>query len=362
MRTAYAFGNDPAKIQRYKAFWSRDAVERPLVGFSFIGWFPFRYFSPCKRWTVNDNITPERIDPSEWLNDQERLLEEGDRIDDDIIRGVCPTQVAFPVFLPAALGCPIRVLPDTVLADEQKLSWEDALRVRLDPDTPWYRTYMDFADALVQQADGRYPVSHSAELGPTDLHAVLRGHNESLIDLIDAPEKTAELLWKLGEMFVHFTRGVWERIPRYHDGFYDAQYNLWAPGSIARIQEDATASFSPQLYRKLVQPVDRMIASCFDNSFIHLHSTSMILLDAFLEIEEIRCFEINIEPFNIPAPGMVPYFQAVQAAGRPLIVRGTPSPDELRLLLDALDPRGLYFQFIVENMETVDALRAVLDR
>jgi len=157
-----------------------------------------------------------------------------------------------------------------------------------------------------------------------------------------------------------FTKKVWERIPLYQGGYYDAQYNLWAPGSIVRMQEDAIASFSPKLYRELVQPVDRMIAASFENSFIHLHATSMIVLDAFLEIEEIRCFEINIEPFSIPAKDMIPYFKTVQAAGRPLIVRGTPTPDELKLLLDELDPVGLYFQLLIQDMAEIDAYRPIL--
>jgi hypothetical protein len=361
MDQKFSFGNDPAKIQRYRDFWNLDHVKRPLVGFSFVGWFPLKYFSASLKWKVNDRIGPERIDPSEWLSDQERLLTEGEKIDDDIIRGASPTQVAFPCFLPAALGCKIRVLPDTVLAEERKLSWEEALEVRLDPENPWFKKYLEFAGALVKRAAGRYPVGHSAELGPTDLHAVLRGHNESLLDLVDAPEKTAELLENLGKIFVAFNKALWEKIPRYRGGCYDAQYNLWAPGTIVRLQEDATASFSPGLYRKLVQPVDRMIAAQFECSFIHLHSTSMFLLDSFLEIEELRCFQINIEPFNIPAEGMIPYFRAVQAARRPLVVRGTPSPDELKRLLDSLAPAGLYLQLLIQEMSEADAYARILD-
>ncbi len=362
MNQSYAYGNSPAKIEKYKAFWKRDPVERPMVGFTMVGWFPLQYFTACKDWKVNTHITHEMIDPSEWMVDQEKLLVEGETIEDDIIRGVCPTQVAFPCFLPATLGCRIRVLPDTVLGEEQKLSWEGALDVGLDPENPWYRKYMQFTDALVRKADERYPVSHGAELGPTDLHAVLRGHNEAILDLIDAPDQTAELLWGLGEIFVAFTKAVWERIPLYGGGYYDAQYNLWAPGSIVRMQEDASANFSPRLYRELVQPVDRMIAESFENSFIHLHSTSMIMLDAFLEIEAIRCFEINIEPFSMPATDMIPFFKAVQAADRPLIVRGTPTPEEFKCLLDELDPGGLYFQLLVQDMAEIRAYRSVLGR
>ena len=360
MTTSHPFGNDPAKIERYKAFWNREAVDRPLVGFSYVGWYPLEYFTVCKSWNVNDYIKPDMLIPDEWMDDYEELLREGEEVEDDMLRGACPIQVAFPCFIPAMLGCKIRVLPDNVMGEEQKLPWEEALKKRLDHENPWIKKYMEFAEALVERSAGRYPISHGAELGPTDLHALLRGHNESLMDLIDEPEKSAELLVNMGHIFAEFFKEAWKRIPLYHDGYFDAQYQVWAPGPIIRMQEDATAVFSPDLYRKLVQPVDREIAKQFACNFIHLHSTSMFILDAFLEIEELRCFEINIESFNIPVKGMIPYFKMVQDADRPLLIRGAFTEDEMRLLVDSLDPRGLYLHIMPENKEEVERLRPIL--
>ena len=360
MASSYPFGNDPAKIERYRAFWNREDVDRPLVGFSFVGWYPLQYFSVCKSWKVNDYIRPEMLKPDEWLDDYEALLGEGEEIQDDMLRGACPIQVAFPCFIPAILGCKIRVLPDNVMGDEQRLSWEEALEKRLDHGNPWFGKYMEFAEALVDRAEGRYPVSHGAELGPTDLHTLLRGHTESILDLMDEPEKSAELLMHLGHLFAEFFKESWKRLPLYKGGYFDAQYQLWAPGPIIRMQEDATAVFSPHLYRKLVQPVDRMIAGQFSCNFIHLHSTSMFMLDAFLEIEELRCFEINIEPFNIPVEGMIKYFQMVQEADRPLLIRGSFTEDEIRLVIDSLDPRGLYLHIMPKDKEEIDVLRPIL--
>ncbi len=360
MTSKYPFGNDPAKIEGYKAFWSREDVGRPLVGFSLVGWFPLEYFSACKSWRVDDYITPEMIDPESWLDDQERLLEEGEEIADDILRGACPTQVAVPCFLPGSLGCRIRVLPGNVMGEELKLPWEEALKVHMDHGSPWFKKYLEFAQALARKANGRYPVSHGAELGPTDLHALLRGYNESILDLVHYPVESSELLWKLGHIFTAFTEELWRQIPLFHGGYFDAQYQLWSPGTICRMQEDVTALYSPDLYRKLAQPVDRMIAGHFANSFMHLHSTSMFLLDAFLEIEEIRCFQINIEPFNIPVRDMVQYFQRVQEAERPLLIRGSFKEEELRILLGSLEPRGLYLHIMVKDMAEIEALRPLL--
>ncbi len=360
MASTHPFGNDPAKIQRYQAFWDRAPVDRPLVGLSFVGWYPLEYFSACKAWKVNEHITPDMLRPDEWLDDYETLLREGEEVDDDMIRGACAIQVAFPCFVSAVLGCAIRVLPDNVLGEELHLSWEEALEKRLDKQDPWFETCIRFAETLVERADGRYPVSHGPELGPTDLHALLRGHNESILDLVDEPERSAELLMSLGHVFVDFFKETWKHLPLYHGGYFDAQYQLWAPGPIIRMQEDATAVFSPDLYRRLVQPVDRMIAKQFECNFIHLHTTAMPMLDDFLAIEELRCIEINIESFNIPVPGMIEYFRRVQEADRPLLIRGSLSPDEARLVVDSLDPRGLYLHLMPESQEEVDVLRPIL--
>ena len=127
------------------------------------------------------------------------------------------------------------------------------------------------------------------------------------------------------------------------------------------MQEDASGLYSPQLYRRFVQPVDRWVARSLPCAFIHLHSTSMFILDAFLEVEEIRCYEVNYELRAAArrGEGMIPFFRMIQRAGRPLLVRGSFTPDEARLMMDALDPRGLYLYIMVADAAEVDALRPV---
>lgn len=358
-RQTAPFGNDPAKIAGYRAFWNREPVRRPLAGFTLVGWFPIDEFAASRAWGPAEYLTPGMIDPEAFLPDHLRMLREGEWMDDDIIRGACPGQVAIP-WLPAMLGCAMRILPHNVLGEEQGLPWEQALEVRLDRGNPWYCKYFEFADALVRASAGRFPVSHSAELGPTDLLAALRGHTQSVWDLADEPAKSAEVLELTAAIFRQATEELWASLPLFHGGCFDAQYSLWAPGPIARLQEDATAFYSPAYYRKFVQPVDRKLAAGFANSFIHLHSTSMFLLDAFLECEEIRCFEVNQDAVGPPVREMAAHFRKVQRAGKPLLIRGSFQPDEMRLLMDSLDPRGLFLNIMLRDRQEIDALRAVL--
>jgi hypothetical protein len=356
--TRLEFGNDPAKIARYRAFWNRDDVSRPLVGFTRVGWFPFGEFEACRELTPDSVLDAGNVNPAAFLEDHLRMLSEGEIMDDDLIRGACPGQVAIP-WLPAALGSPIRVLPENILGEERTLSWPDALAVRLDPDNAWFRKYLEFADVLVAASAGRFPVSHSAELGPTDLHALLRGHTQSLLDLIDSPDESEQILWNTAGMLRDFTEALWRRAPLFEVGYFDAQYSLWAPGPIVRMQEDATAVYSPRLYRRFVQPVDRMLAAHFACSFLHLHSTSLFLLDEILEVDEVRCYEVNNDALGPPVAKLAPHLQKIQARRKPLLVRGSFTPEELRLVMDSIEPRGLFLNIMVRDVAETEPLRRI---
>ncbi len=360
MSATFPFGNDPAKIEGYRRFWQRAPVARPLVGFSVKSWFPLQEFAASAAWQTADELTPDMVDPEAFLDDQERLLREGETMSDDILRGASPSQ-AVP-WLMGMVGARLRILPGSILGESRRLPRAAVEQVTLERDNPWFRKYMAFIDALVRRAEGRFPVSHGTLVGPSDLFAGLRGASQSILDLVEEPERTARALHRMADIFREITVAAWERIPLYHGGYYDAQYQLWAPGPIARLQEDASGLYSPSLYRRFLQPVDRALAAHFPCAFIHLHSTSMFLLDAFLEIEEIRCFQVNYEVRSggPPVAGMIPYWCKIQAADRPLLLRGSFTPDEMRLLVDALDPRGLYLYVMVEDMAEVEALRPLV--
>lgn len=356
----YPFGNDPAKIGGYKKFWTREDVKRPLVGFSIKSWFPLEEFEASRAWQSQNVLTPEMVEPGTFMDDQEQLLREGEDMDDDILRGASPSQAVF--WLCGMLGGTLRILPGNTMAEEKLLPWDTLAQMRLDHESPWFKKYMEFAETLVKRADGRFPVTHGTLIGPTDVFAVFRGHTQSLIDLLEEPEKSATVLWRFAEIFKEITEEVWKHLPLFYNGYFDAQYQLWTDKPIIRMQEDAIAVYSPELYRKLVQPVDQYLAKHFAGSFMHLHSTSMFLLDAFLEIEGLHCFEVNYEVGSggPDMKGMVPYFRRFQEANRSLVVRGSFTPDELRYLVDSLDPRGLYIYIMVENMQEVETLRPIL--
>lgn len=357
--TSAPFGNDPAKIERYKAFWSRADTARPLVGFTMRGWFPLEEYAATRAWPVNSHLTPDMVVPEAFLEDEERLLKEGEILDDDIIRGDMPAAAAIP-WLSGMLGSSLRILPGNVLGEDRSATWEEMETLRLDQQHPWFKKYVEFARALVGHSNGRYPVSHGALVGPCDILGELRGHTQSILDIMEEPERTMRALWRATTVFDEVTTAIWRHLPLWHGGYFDGMYQLWAPGPIIRMQEDASGLYSPTLYRQFLQPLDRYLAGRYANSFIHLHSTSMFILDAFLEIEELRCLEINNDAIGPPLAEMLPFFRMVQQAGRSLLIRGSLAPDDARLLMDGLEPRGLYLLVVVKDAQEAETLRPIL--
>lgn len=355
------FGNYRDKVNNYKAFWNRENMERPLVGFTFRkNWFILDIFEAAKNWQSIKYLTPDMIEPEEFIKDQVKIFTEGEIIKDDIIRGDCAISATIP-WLAGILGAKLRVLPGNIVGEDLNLSWEECNKINIDKKNPWLKKYIECTKAMVKKSNGNFPISHAAYIhGPSDLLCLLRGTTQATIDLIDAPEKVTKLLGRLSDIFVEITEEVWKEIPLYHGGYYDASYQLWAPGPIIRLQEDATFLYSPELYRKFLQPVDREIASKFSNSFMHLHSTSMFLLEDILEIDEIKAYEINNDECGPEIKEMIPYFQMVQKAEKPLIIKGAFTNEEIKLLVDSLEPQGLYLYIAVHNIKEINSLKTIL--
>lgn len=354
----YPFGNDPKKIDGYKKWWAREPVKRPLVGFSYKSWLPLEEFKASASWPQDAPLTPDMIKPEEFLDDQERLLSEGETMGDDILRGASPSQTVF--WCCGTLGAQMRVLPGNVVPIDRSLSWEEAEKIGMDRESPWYKKYLEFIDVLVARSAGRFPVSHGTLVGPLDYMVNIRGHEQTVVDLMLEPELASPMLERMGDFFIEMTKDAWKRIPQFHGGWFDAQYQIWAPSPICRLQEDAVAVLSPDLYNRLLKPVDARIADSFPSAFMHLHATSMIVLDHILEIENLRCLEVNNDVGGPPVSWLIPYLKRIQKAGRSLVHRGSFSEDELKMIMDELDPKGLYLYIMAKDEAEVDRLKPIV--
>jgi hypothetical protein len=344
------------KIDRYARFWACSPVERPLIGFSVGGWFPLESYRTLQKLRAAESLRPDDLDPAAFLEDYEGVVGLWDGVEDDMIRGVAPIP-PFP-WLEAMLGCRIRIGDESVWAEEGGFAYPDVARIDFSDENPWRRKYLEFVTALTAHFGARVPVGQPILRGPADMVAALRGSSQMVFDLYDAPDEFRRLAQRCADFAIGLVQAQHAVTGPFAGGYLIEQLGLWAPRPLARLQEDASALFSPDLYVQLLQPADRRMAEAYPVSAIHLHSSSLFLLDRILDIQALRCIQINKDVGNAAVAEMLPFFQMVQSRGRSLLIRGALDHADLALLRKHLSPEGLYLQIVVRTAEDARQLGA----
>lgn len=335
------------KTDRYSAFWSNEPVERPVMGFSLGGWFPLQSYSVMERFKGLKGLAADRIVPEEFFKDYDRLVAQWDEVEDDLIRAVAPIP-PFP-WLEAMLGSRVQVGNESIWAEEGGFDYADLDRLDLSKDNPWRRKYLEFVAALRDHFKDSVPVGQPILRGVSDMIASLRGASQMVLDLYDQPENFWRLARICTELLVDLVKEQQTITGPFQGGYEVEQLSLWAPDRVIRIQEDASALFSPAFYVKYLQEEDQRQASAFPYSAIHLHSSSLFLLNQILEIDSLNCIQINKDVGGSEIQKMIPFFKMAQTRGKRLLIRGKLDHEDLGLLRRELSPNGLYLQIVIEG-------------
>lgn len=335
------------KLKKYRAFWTNAPMARPLIGFSLGGWFPLQSYPRMAKFRGRREIAANELHPEDFLADYDRLVAPWEEVEDDVIRAVAPLP-PFP-WLEAMLGARVQVGDEAIWALEGGFEYADLDALDLSSDNPWRRKYLEFVAALNNRFRDRCPVGQPILRGVSDMIAALRGASQMVFDLYDHQEQFRRLAGRCTDLLIALLAEQQGITGPFAGGYEVEQLALWAPGRIIRMQEDGSAFFSPSLYVQHLQREDERQASSFPYSVIHLHSSSLFLLDAILNVESLKCIQINKDVGGMEVSGMLPFFKKVQQCGKRLLIRGKLDHGDLTLLRSELSPNGLYLQIVVES-------------
>jgi hypothetical protein len=155
--------SDQEKIARFRAFWTRSERDRALIGAT-IATFPSVR-------TVRREaglVEPDDLDTRENLKELDEEWEAWREVMGDAMFVANPLW-AFPRTL-AMAGCPIKRDADNLWALSALEDWKQLESLRFDPNNRWLRRQLEFTQALVGHAAGRYPVgAGQLMLGPVDM-------------------------------------------------------------------------------------------------------------------------------------------------------------------------------------------------
>ena len=350
-----------AKAERHRRFWERRNEGGPLLGVVVGGWSRFLDNPAADGLWGEGLLTPEMLRPEEFADDWRELLNAYEDLGDDLFHTAQP----FPAvpWLEAVAGCPIRRSERHFWAEPAPEALDDPDRIVFDPANPWVRKYVDFLDALDAALSPEYAVAQSIVRGPVDVASAMLGETQLVFALHDAPERAARLLERvaaLGEAFLAHQAG---HVPRFRGGTVIGQYEIWAPGWALRLQDDGVSLLSPGLYERFAASLDARMTELTPYNMFHLHTTSLHVLPRLLDMPGLGAVEISKDEGVADLSGVLPSLARVQAAGRPLALKGRFDKGEIDQALGALEPEGLCVQAVVDTVtEAEETLSHLRDR
>lgn len=216
--------------------------------------------------------------------------------------------------------------------------------LRFDPENKWWKLTERTLRKSVELGRGKYMVGCPDLIENIDILSSLRDPQTLMMDMIERPEWVEEKVREINQVFFEAYNRVYDIIKLEDGSFAFGAFRLWGRGKTAKVQCDASAMFSPEMFNRFVVPCLTEQCEWLDNSLYHLDGTqAMCHLDSLLSIEALDGIEwtpqAGIEDGGHPR--WFNLYRRILDAGKSLQVVGVKT-DEILPLLDAIGGRGVY--------------------
>jgi hypothetical protein len=178
-------------------------------------------------------------------------------------------------------------------------------------------------------------------------------------DLYDHPAQIQDFCAAVTSIWTQVAEAQLDRIPPFAGGYACYFYRAWAPERVVCLEEDASASFSPDTFRRFLLPADERLAASFPYTAMHVHSTATWPVSQLLSAAGPTCIEINYDDNGPRLPEILPVLRQIQEV-KPLIIRGAFTAAEIGYMRRALSPRGLLLNIVADSAAKARELMAIL--
>ena len=339
--------------ERYKAWWQREIVDRPLL----LAWSR----RPEPAYAV-EPLPPARTPQEKWMHA-------------DLRAGAFESSAvwsyyggdAFPYFDtnvgPGSYALFLGARPgfdwETVWFHSCIADMTKAPLPEYDRANPWWQQSLDIVKAGARLR-GKALTSFPDLVEGLDILASLAGATETLLALVDTPERVHAFLGRITDLYFAYYDRLADIVRDDDGGTCFSAFHIWGPGRTAKLQCDFSAMIGPKMFDEFVAPYLSAQADRLDNVIYHLDGPDAIChLDSLLGIPGINAIQWT------PGTGQeslgdarwTPLYRRVRASGKGLVLLGV-SPAEAERLTRELGPEGLMLGCSTSTPEEADALVA----
>jgi len=324
-------------LQKQKNFLARKNLNQHLVD-TFSEDIYNGPLHPYSQYLPKGQITPDLIKPEAYRNSYEWLIKKLRLQPGVCVWGIAPL-MGFP-WMEAILGCSIVSSDDGLNVWVKPLPNYGKYMEYLDSQSsnPWLEKLLEFTEYLVRIAKNRLPVNIFIMRGITDLLSAMMGPETLGLELYDHPEMLKKWASLLAELWIKVIKEQLKIIPRFHNHYWNM--GLAFSKKCAMFQEDASAFLSPQMYKKMILASDLKVFAAFPYTIIHLHSSSLHILDFLLDRNGPSVIQVGVDS-DSSIQKLIPIFQKVQQHKPLYISLVNSSVEDIQKVIDLLPPIGV---------------------
>ena len=233
--------------------------------------------------------------------------------------------------------------------------------IRFNPETFWWKYTEQTLRRSVEMGRGKYLVGCPDLIENIDTLAAMRDSQLLLFDMIERPEWVEQKVAEINTAWIEAYQRIYDITHEPDRSSAFGAFKIWGPGKVAKLQCDASAMISPEMFERFVVPAITEQCRYLDHSVYHLDGTqAMQHLDLLLGIEELDAIEwtpqAGIE--GGANPRWFPLYRRIIEGGKSVQILGG-KPDEIRELLNAVGTQGLYILTGMGNDDVVAELKTV---
>ena len=346
--------------QRFVKWWNREGL--------LVGMWGAPETANCLHEQVAAPIPPATLE-ERYCNAEFRAAENHFRLSRSIFPlDVLPSACADlgPGSLAAYLGSQPGFAEDTVWfhpvfqAEEEP---ENLPPLKFDPSNRWWQINAAILRACAAKAKGKYIVGCPDLVENMDVLASLRDAQTLCVDMLERPEWIEQKIEEINGVWFEAYQRIYDLIKLEDGSSAFGAFYIWGPGKVAKTQCDASAMFSPQMYRQFVVPALTKQCEWLDYSLYHLDGTQAVQhLDALLEIAPLDAIEwtpqAGIETGGNPR--WYDMYRRILAAGKSIQVVNV-EPHEIVPLLDAVGNKGVYMLVQFKDEREVEQVSKLIE-
>lgn len=298
------------RVESVWAEWWAGELDRPLVVLECVEWADL--LTPHYASTFLGNY-PLDLPPGELLELFVPRLEATHWLGD-----------AFPRFWPnfgpgivaAFAGARVHPVPDTTWFSPKQTGAIEELRVTCEAQNAWWQRVYEVTLAAVQRWGRQLAVGLTDLGGNLDILASLRGTEQLLLDLYDAPEQVDRLVCEITENWLLCYDKLHAPIQAAGRGI-TCWGPCWSPGRGYMLQSDFAAMISSAMFRRFVLPDLAACSDVMDYAFYHLDGKGQIgHLDALLSLPRLRGIQWVPGDGQPPAEHWLPLLRRIRDGGK----------------------------------------------